>query len=61
MDLTGGVPTSCCVCGGIEDVRRIQMKVPGTTNTYEPGSRRNVCKKCRKKPDYRGRFRIVEG
>lgn len=41
------------------DVCRIQMKVPGTANTYNPKDKRYVCKFCRQKSAYRGRFRIM--
>lgn len=50
----------CCECGVTgKDVLMIQMKIPGTANTYDRKDKRYVCKRCRKKHEYRGRFRIL--
>jgi hypothetical protein len=52
----------CQECGyHMKSTCLIQMKVPGTANTYDPKDRRKVCKSCRKGPDYRGRFRLIRG
>lgn len=52
---------SCCECRSTDDVCYIQMKIPGTANTYSRKDKRYVCKRCRKKREYRSRFRILWG
>ena len=50
----------CCECGDTKnDVRQVQMRIPGTAGSFNSKDRRYVCKACRKKRGYRGEFRIL--
>ena len=63
LDSHADVPPACAECGKGNDVKMVQFRVPGKAHDFDssPEGRKRLCGKCRKKPKYKGRFRIVEG